>query len=278
MRRLLAVSALVVVALSQGALASAEESGNMIVMPAQGTIDTPVDVVTSGVCSRGVTFVVAVRGEGIDPATAGNAVGNTDLKILEPALYPGHHAVPLARTLREFFVSNGVSTPVGSYDLIFACRNRLDMANLQTFTATVRIDKSGAYRALGAAATPLDEFLSPSPASISSDPAEQGDAADPSGQSSDAAPRSQKQSGSASADASGKPGESGQSAEPSQPGEPGQPTVGGDPALVDGVTDVVEASSTSPAQQDNTWRYALIGLGAVLLAGAAYMGWKSRAR
>ena len=250
MRRLLAVFALVVVAMLHGASASAEESGVMIVLPAQGTIDSPIDVVTGDVCSRGVTFVVAVRGEGIDPATAGNAVGNTDLKILEPALYPGHHAVPLARTLREFFVTNGVSAPVGPYDLVFACRNRLDMANLQTFSATVRIDKSGTYRALEAAATPLDEFLSPSPASISSDPAEQGDAADPSGQS----------------------------AEPSQPGEPGQPTVGADPALVVGVADVVEASPTSPAQQDNTWRYALIGLGAVLLAGAAYMGWKSRAR
>lgn len=278
MRRLLAVSALVVVALFHGAPASAEESGSMIVLPAQGTIDAPVDLITSGVCARGVTFVVAVRGEGIDPATAGNAVGNTDLKILEPAVYPGHHAVPLARTLREFFVTNGVSAPVGPYELVFACRNRLDMADLQTFTATVRIDKSGAYRAVGVSATPLDEFLSPTPASPSSDPAEQGDAADSSSQSGDSTPGSQNQSESASLDVSGTPGESGQLAETSQPGEPGQPAVGAEHVPIGVSTAVVEASSATPAQQDNTWRYGLIGLGVVLLAGAGYMGWKSRTR
>ena len=247
--------------------AHAADSGTLLITPAQGTLDTPIDVVTSGVCTRGVTFVVAVRGEGLDPATAGNAVGNTELRILEPAPYPGHHAVPLSRSLREFFTTNGVSAPAGAYDLVFACRNRLDMADLQTFTGTIRVDRSGSYRALEAAAVPLQDFLArPATTQPTATSAAGGDETPtpPSEPSETAAVSNETE------EPAGEPAGSDTSASPSA-------------ALVDtGETPeafaMTETSSSVPTQQDDTWRYALIGLGILLLAGAAYMGWKARAR
>lgn len=162
MRRVAQLAIAVALILAPSGMAMASEGGSLVVVPPQGTLDTPMDVITSGECPRGVTFVVAVRGEGIDPATSGNAVGNTNLDVLKPPLYSGRHTVPLARTLREFFISNGVGDPRGEYELVFACRNRLDFEDLFTFTATVDITRQG-YQALDSAATPLEEWLASQP-------------------------------------------------------------------------------------------------------------------
>lgn len=269
MRRVwMACAAAVFVALPAG-VALADEPGSLLVVPGQGTIDSPIDVVTSGVCVRGVTFVVAVRGDGIDPVTSGNAVGNTELAILEPSAYPGHHAVPLSRTLREFFTTNGVGAPTGEYDLVFACRDRLDAADLQTFSATIRIDKGGAYRAVGAAAKPLEDFLAETakadpanpaaPDSASSDPTAGEGPDSPEGATDDAsAEEAQEPVGTVESEAGAATSETGG---------------------VDTSPAVTEAAATTAAPvEDNTWRTVLIGFGIVLLGGAAYMGWKAKSR
>lgn len=275
MRRAFAAGAVAVVALLSAGPVLADQTGAMIVLPAEGTIDSAMDVVTSGTCTSGVTFVVAVRGEGIDPVISGNAVGNTELRVLEPALYPGHHAVPLSRTLREYFTSNGVGAPSGTYDLVFACRNRLDMADLQTFTATIRIDKSGAYRALGEAAIPLEEFLAAQAADTTSDPDTQpGQGADPADTSTDGA---SVESGAPQAAPSAQDVDT--SATPETGGEAGAGAVDGAETTEMASPEMTQTASTAnTTAQDNTWRYGLIALGALLLAGAGYMGWKARHR
>lgn len=273
MRRAFAAGAVAVVALLSAGPALADQTGTLVVLPAEGTIDSAIDVVTSGTCTSGVTFVVAVRGEGIDPVTSGNAVGNTELRVLEPASYPGHHAVPLSRTLREYFTSNGVGAPSGTYDLVFACRNRLDMADLQTFTASIRIDKSGAYRALGEAATPLEEFLAEQAADTTADPATQpGQSADPADTATDGA---SAESGAPEAAPAAQDADT--SANPETGDEPGAPG-GSEPTEMASPEMTQTASTAATTAQDNTWRYGLIALGAVLLAGAGYMGWKARHR
>lgn len=156
--------------------------GSLIVLPSSGTLDTPMDVITSGLCTRGVTFIVALRGKGIDPATAGNLVGNTALNALGVPQYPGHYAVPVSFTLRQFMANNGVSLAKGNYDVVFSCRNIMDAEDLQTFSGTLAITPKG-YRAVGVAATPVASFAGdPAPtasaATESSDPGEGGDAAD----------------------------------------------------------------------------------------------------
>ena len=256
--------------------AMANDTGVLIVMPATGTLDTPIDVVTSAVCTRGVTFVVAVRGKGIDPVTSGNAVGNTELRVLEPAQYPDHHAVPLARTLREYFVANGVSTPTGNYDLIFACRNRLDITDLQTFTATIVINKAGAYRAIGAAATPLEEFISqssPRQVAVSSSGSIRGD------DSHDPLEGAAETPQDALASSTPVEGRGGSTPTPT-PGLAQESTASTNGVGATDSPPMTEAAASAPVQpaEDATWRVALIGLGVMLLAGAAYMGWKARAR
>ncbi|MGI9196707.1 MAG: hypothetical protein ACR2KE_04520 [Candidatus Nanopelagicales bacterium] len=254
--------------------AVADEGGSLAIIPASGTLDTPMDVVTSGLCQRGVTFVVAVRGTGIDPVLSGNAVGNTDLAILEPAAYPGHHSVPLSRTLREYFVSNGVVDPRGDYDLVFACRNRLDMADLQTFAGTIRIGKAG-YQALGVAATPLEKFLANSSAGEASSAASSGQE---SGAAASEAPSPVASSSGPAASGETAVGDQAEgsvtSAESAASENPAQASAGS----VGDVAALPASSTSTTPQEDNTWRWALITMGAVLLAGAAYMGWKARAR
>ena len=257
--------------------AQAADAGTLAIVPAQGTLDTPMDVVTSGVCSRGVTFVVAVRGAGIDPVTSGNAVGNTELAVLEPAIYPGHHAVPLARNLREFFVSNGVTTPKGAYDLVFACRNRLDLQDLQTFTGALRIKGDG-YVAVGAAATPIADFVS------TPDPAQEPTATDPgdpgSDSTSDAAQEptgagAQGQDGDqAGGDQAG--GEQAADAEPGAAGEglPAQEATGSDPTAV-ALAETASSSATT-SSGESSWRVIALVVGALLLLGAAYAYWRGR--
>lgn len=269
MRRVWVACAAAVFVMLSGGVALADEPGSLLVVPDTGTIDSPIDVVTSGLCVRGVTFVVAVRGDGIDPVTSGNAVGNTELAILEPAVYPGHHAVPLSRTLREFFTTNGVGAPTGEYDLVFACRDRLDASDLQTFTAAIRIDEDGAYRAVGAAAKSLEDFIDETPGAASAGPAPSGSA------SSDAtAGEGSGDSGSATEDVpADEAEESAVSAEPESAAA--APEAGG----VDTSPTVTEATAATAAPvEDNTWRTVLIGFGIVLLGGAAYLGRRSRTR
>jgi hypothetical protein len=254
--------------------AQAADAGTLAIVPAQGTLDTPMDVVTSGVCSRGVTFVVAVRGAGIDPVTSGNAVGNTELAVLEPAIYPGHHAVPLSRNLREFFVSNGVSTPKGAYDLVFACRNRLDLQDLQTFTGTLRIKGDG-YVAAGAAATPIADFVS------TPDPAQEPSATDPGSDSTTDATEEPAGAGAQGQDgdqAGGEQAEGNQAADagPGAEGEglPAQEVTGSDPTAV-ALAETASSSATT-SSGESSWRVIALVVGALLLLGAAYAYWRGR--
>ncbi|MFZ4510849.1 MAG: hypothetical protein ACOYNJ_07805 [Candidatus Nanopelagicales bacterium] len=257
--------------------AQAADAGTLAIVPAQGTLDTPMDVVTSGVCSRGVTFVVAVRGAGIDPVTSGNAVGNTELAVLEPAIYPGHHAVPLARNLREFFVSNGVTTPKGAYDLVFACRNRLDLQDLQTFTGALRIKGDG-YVAVGAAATPIAEFVS------TPDPAQEPTATGPGDPGSDSTTDATEEPAGAGAQgqdgdqAGGDQAEGDQAADagPGVAGEgiPAQEATGSDPTAV--ALAETASSSAMTSSGESSWRVIALVVGALLLLGAAYAYWRGR--
>ncbi|MFM8774332.1 MAG: hypothetical protein ACKOFP_10970 [Actinomycetota bacterium] len=62
MLRAFASGAVAVVALLWAGPDIADQTGTLVVLPAEGTIDSAIDVVTSGTCASGVTFVVAVLG------------------------------------------------------------------------------------------------------------------------------------------------------------------------------------------------------------------------
>jgi hypothetical protein len=255
--------------LSAVPMASAAETGVLAVVPAEGTLDTPIDVVTSGVCTRGVTFVVAVRGPGLDAQTSGNAVGNTGLDVLEPPLYPGRYAVPLARSLREFFVANGVGAPKGEYDLVFACRNRLDFEDLQTFTGSIRI-RGDAYTALAEAATPLEEFIdtpvAEAPVSQAEDPDAQVEpAGSQDGAVSDPAPEVSFDAATGTDDAPANDVVASPAA--NQAGPDGEP-----------VAESVDVEATDTSTSSDSWRTLLIVVGVLLLLGAGYAWWRGRSK
>jgi hypothetical protein len=249
--------------------AFAAEPGVLAVVPAEGTLDTPIDVVTSGVCTRGVTFVVAVRGPGLDAQTSGNAVGNTGLDVLEPPLYPGRYAVPLARTLREFFIANGVGVPKGEYHLVFACRNRLDFEDLQTFTGTIRI-KSDTYTAVGEAATPLEKFIDTPVSEQPTSQAEDLDAeVEPDG----------SQDG-ADSDSASEVSVDVAAGTDDAPASNAVASPGADQAVAGGefVAESVAAEATVTSTSSDSWRTLLVAVGALLLLGAAYAWWRGRGR
>jgi|GEM_PF-2441546 hypothetical protein len=156
------LSAVVVVAISLGfgpmAAAAEETPGVLVVKPANGDLETPIDVSTAGFCERGTTFMVAVSGKGINGDGDEIIVGATDLRWLEPTGYPSYD-VALSLTLDDYFDRADVNKPRGEYTLTFICRNRLDVEPLRVFTAVVDIDKKGRYEALGLASQELPEVL-----------------------------------------------------------------------------------------------------------------------
>lgn len=144
-------------ALGSSLHASAAPDGILVITPSTGTITTPVTLSTAGVCEQGVGFVVAVQGKGISDE-AGNLVGMTMLDSL-PRDPRGVHTVAPTASLGEYFLGAAGTLPTGKYDIVFACRNKLDLEWLQTFTATIKVAKDGTYTALADAAGPLDELL-----------------------------------------------------------------------------------------------------------------------
>lgn len=161
-------SILVVVAVALGILAlpaltlsgsaQAVDSGVLVVSPSSGDLNTPVDVATVGQCPRGTNFIVALRGKRIDGETAPNLVGATELDVL-PGRGGASHQVSLSSTFATFFISSIGTMPKGDYQLIFACRNRLDTEWLHTFEATVSFGKDGSYEVAGDSGRDLEEVL-----------------------------------------------------------------------------------------------------------------------
>lgn len=259
------------------------DDGVLVINPPKGSLGTPMDVVTSGLCTRGVTFVVAVRGKGIDPATAGNLVGNTPLASTDRETYPGHYFVPLSYTWIQYFTNNGMAPPKGEFEVVFSCRNRLDAEDLQTFTAKVSLTARG-YTALGDAATPVDEFTASSAPASPSDPANepspQTSGGDSSSQSTEASTLPQDstspQDSASPQNSASKSADSGMGASDvtSQPPSDlaASPVDSGD-AATDGSQHTAVASQTT---SDSSWRTLLIVVGLILILGAVYALWRQR--
>jgi len=160
MRRLTAFVSAVTLSVLTGvpAALAADKPGILVVDPPIGQLTTQLSLMTAGYCERGVGFVVAVQGDGIDPEQAGNLVGMTDLDTLIPNDL-GVHAVA-ARSIGDYFVASAGTLPqAGEYTLIFACRNRLDTEWLQTFEATALIAADGSYEIQGDSAKSLGSVL-----------------------------------------------------------------------------------------------------------------------
>lgn len=222
------------------AVAETEQLGALVISPAKGDLDTPLDLVTEGECTRGTTFVVAVEGKGLS-SQRGNLVGATKIQSLGLPRYPGHYVVPVASTLREYLLrSLDRARLSGDYEIVFVCRNSLDTEPLQIFVGSVRINEDGSYAALGAAGREVRDVVGAEAFAL----AEEAD-------------RLSREAEMAAT-------------EP----EVIDPGVSG--AQANATVAAHDASSDPAAGVE--WRTILILLGTVLLLGAAYSWWRGRSR
>jgi hypothetical protein len=121
--------------------------GTLAVTPPSGTVDTAVDVVSSGPCGGGDHVHVVVAGKGLKPDDA-FITGTTDVAGL-----PRNSArllyVPLSATFGDFFGQHGVGMPKGVYLLTLRCHAALDLTSQGDFVARLSFDGKGHYQALG---------------------------------------------------------------------------------------------------------------------------------
>jgi hypothetical protein len=140
--------------------AEPEQLGYLVVEPAKGDLASAIDIATSDVCTRGQMFAVMLDGPNLRGADRGNVIGTTKITTIGPDSYPGHYVVPLPTDLATYIATAAPGQRIkGDYTLTFACRDTLDTADLQVFTATIRIDGKGRYVAQGDSATPIDELI-----------------------------------------------------------------------------------------------------------------------
>ena len=163
-RRLIAACvaglAVAVVSVQPAVAEEPERLGHLVVEPAKGDLLTPIDIATSDVCTRGQMFAVMLDGPNLKGTDRGNLIGVTKISTIGPESYPGHYVVPLPTDLATYLATAAPGQRIkGEYTLTFACRDTLDTADLQVFTATITVDGKGRYVAQGDSATPIDELI-----------------------------------------------------------------------------------------------------------------------
>jgi hypothetical protein len=159
----LTVATVLAIVVGVPAAAQAEESesrGFLVVEPAKGDLTSAIDIATSDVCTRGQMFVVKLDGPNLRGKDRGNVIGVTKISTIGPESYPGHYVVPLPTDLATYLATSAPGQRIkGDYTLTFACRDTLDTADLQVFTAIISVDGKGRYTAQGESATPIDELI-----------------------------------------------------------------------------------------------------------------------
>ena len=166
MRRVLASAVIATLAFATVSMAgpalaqSPEKLGFLVVEPARGDLLTPMDLATSGVCTRGTMFAVTIAGPNLDNPDRGNLIGVTKIQTLAPESYPGHYVVPLPTDLATYIATTAPGQRIkGDYTITFACRDTLSTDDLQVFTADLRVDGKGRYTVQGDSAMRIDELI-----------------------------------------------------------------------------------------------------------------------
>ncbi len=253
----LAVAVLAASALLGGASAAAAGEvappSTLSLVPAKGSLDTPMNVVTSTWCPAGDYFTVAVLGKRLD-AEGDNITGATPTEALLP--YGDNQMnIPLSSTWKDFAADNAGGRLSGTYTLEVRCRTALDFTPLARFVGKVRITADG-YEALGAAALAPDK-QKPAPVPAGSEAPAPGP------------------SGSAAPDASVSAKPDPAASQRQTPGPSALPTQ--EAQAADGQPVTAQAASVAPSGRAAWWPLA-VGAGVVLLLLAAWSLWRGRDR
>jgi hypothetical protein len=134
-------------------------AGRLAVLPATGTDQSALTLVTSGGCPAGSNLLATISGPGF-PAAGQNVVGNTALTAFQRTSAGGFR-IPLSLILRD--VAALPARPVtfhGTYAVTVVCRDRVRLPSLGTFVGSLTFATPHAYRAknpvVAVDAAPLD--------------------------------------------------------------------------------------------------------------------------
>lgn len=158
------LGAVALLAAPAGAAQAAEVAppGTLSLVPAKGTLDTPMNVVTSALCPAGDYFTVAVLGPKLSK-DGDNITGATPTEALLP--YGDNQMnIPLSSTWRDFAADNAGGAITGTYTIEVRCRTALEFTPLARFVGTVKITAKG-FAAVGSTALrPVEQVPAPAPA------------------------------------------------------------------------------------------------------------------
>lgn len=153
--------------------------GPLAVLPAHGTDQNALTVVTASPCPAGTNLIVKISGPGF-PARGQNIVGNAPLTAFEHTK-TGGVVVPVSLILRD--IANLPTKQVqyaGTYSITVICRDRVRLPTLGSFVGTLAFSDPHTYTArnsatittdvapLDPAAPPVTTGGAPGPAATSS--------------------------------------------------------------------------------------------------------------
>lgn len=125
--------------------ASAVATGKLAVLPARGTDQSALTLVTANDCPAGTNILAKIEGPGF-PSGGQTIVGNSAITAYERTRTGGIR-IPASLVLRD--VANLPATPVvyhGSYRMSVICRDRVRIAELGRFTSTLTFSDRTHYR------------------------------------------------------------------------------------------------------------------------------------
>lgn len=123
---------------------TAARAGALAVLPARGTDQSALTLVTGSACPGGSNLLARITGKGF-PAGGQNVVGNSPLTAYERTRTGGLR-IPISLVLRD--IGNLPSEPVryeGAYQLTVVCRDRVRLPTLGTFSASLRFGSPHAF-------------------------------------------------------------------------------------------------------------------------------------
>ncbi len=154
------------VAVANGPAAlAAPGPGRLAILPAHGTDQSALTVVTASPCPAGTNLIAWISGPGF-PANGQNIVGNAPISAFEHTK-TGGVVIPVSLILRD--IANLPAKQVqyaGTYSIMVVCRDRVRLPALGSFVGTLAFSNPHTYSAKNPATVatevaPLDPAAAP---------------------------------------------------------------------------------------------------------------------
>ena len=138
------VTAVLALASTAGAAASAQGTPSLWFAPTHGNDSSAVTVVTSGSCTRGTNLIGRIYGPGF-PASGQIAVSNSPTSAYDRTK-GGGYVVPLGATVRDLLSMQPRQTIAhGDYRVVIACRDAVRRNEYATFSGVLHFGSAAQF-------------------------------------------------------------------------------------------------------------------------------------